>query len=160
MSKSTINNGDTGASVRTALNAMFGELYTAGFAFKAVATITAAAAGTAAHVLPAATVTGSQKAYITGILINVNGATAWTDLTATVLKIQDTAGSPVVGITIPKALLLGNAIIDTFSLATITISNNILRGTGFTAAKGLDIVADANFAAGSDIYVTITGYIA
>ncbi len=157
MAKSTLTNGQSAASVRAALNTMFGDLY-AVIPFEVTATLTAAAAGTAVHVLAEASVPAGKKAYVTGMLLNVNGATAWTDLTATGLTIQDTNGTPAVGITIPKALLLGNALLSLFT-PTMTLANLILRGTGFTTAKGIDIVADANFAAGSDIYVTLTGVI-
>lgn len=157
MAQSTITNGQGAGSVRAALNSMFGDLYGT-VPFTVTASLTAAAAGTPVHVLPAASVPAGKKAYITEVLLNVNGGTAWTDLTATVVKLQDTAASPVVGVTIPKALLLGNALVSLFT-ATLTLATLILRGTGFTTAKGIDIVADANFAAGSDIYVTISGVI-
>ncbi|SRR6266487_799604 len=157
MAQSTLTNGQSAASFRAALNAMFGDLY-ATIPFEVTGTLTSAAAGTAVHVLPAASIPAGKKAYVTGMLLNVNGATAWTDLTATVLTLQDTAGTPIVGITIPKAVLLGNALINLFT-ATLTLATLILRGIGFTTAKGIDIVADANFAAGSDIYVTLTGVI-
>lgn len=131
----------------------------AGIPFRATASITSAAAATPVHVLAAASVPTGKKAYLTGMILNVNGATAWTDVTATIVKIQDTNGTPVVGVTVPKALLTGNAVVGLTSL-TVTLGNAVARGTGFTAEKGLDIVADAVFAAGSDIYVTLIGYLA
>lgn len=172
--------GGAGDDLGKNLNANFIELYTsvaaaqstadtaaanalkalnAGKPFMAVATLTSAAAATPVSIVAAADVGAAEKIYISGFRLNVNGATAWTDSTATVVKIQDTATVPVVGISIAKAGLTGNVIIDTFANGSSTVSNEILRNTGFTAAKGLNIVADANFAAGSDIYVTVYGYI-
>jgi hypothetical protein len=154
-----LTNGESLATFRAALNTMFGELY-ANFPLIATAKITAAAAGTAVHVIPAASIPAGKKFYLTGILLNVNGGTAWTDVTATKLTVQDTNGSPVSGIVIPKALLTGNAILDSLATATLTVGNAILQGIGFTTAKGIDIVGDANFLAGDDIYVTLFGYVA
>ncbi|SRR6266487_4951230 len=131
----------------------------AGRPFRVTGTLTAAAAATAIHVLLDATVGTGKKAYLTHMILNVNGATAWTDATATLVKVQDTNGTPLIGPTVPKALLIANANIGLTSIS-VTLGNAVARGTGFTTAKGLDIIADANFAAGSDIYVTLVGYIA
>lgn len=130
----------------------------AGKPFRVTGTLTAAAAGTAIHVLPDATVGAGKKAYLTAMILNVNGATPWTDVTATLVKVQDTNGTPLIGPTVLKALLIANAVVGLTSV-TVTLGNAVARGTGFTTAKGLDIVGDANFAAGSDIYVTLIGYI-
>jgi len=130
----------------------------AGKPFRVTGILTAAAAGTAIHVLTDAQVGAGKKAYLTGMILSVNGATPWTDVTATLVKVQDTNVSPLIGPTVPKALLIASANIGLTSL-TVTLGNAVARGTGFTTAKGLDILADANFAAGSDIYVTLIGYI-
>ena len=124
--------------------------------FKRTATLTAAAAATPVHVLTAADV-GDKTAYVMGAFIK-NGATAWTDTTATVVKVQDTADTPVVGATIAKAGLTANACL-TLGSSNVTIGDPVALGTGFTAEKGIDVVADAVFAAGSDLEVTIFGYI-
>lgn len=126
--------------------------------FKKTATLTAAAAATAVHLLTDAEV-GTKTAFVMGALVKVNGATAWTDATATIVKVQDTAGTPVVGLTVAKAGLTANALL-TIGTANVTVGDAIALGTGFTAAKGIDVVADAVFAAGSDLEVTIFGYIA
>ena len=119
---------------------------------------TAATAGTAVHILTDAEV-GSKKAYVTGAILKVDGATAWTDSTGTVVTVQDTNGSPVVGLTYAKAQLTGNAVLVLGSTG-VTIGDAVSDGSGFTAAKGLDIIADSNFDAGSDIKVTVFGFIA
>ncbi len=126
--------------------------------FKRTATLTSAAAGTAVHVLTDADV-GSKTAYIMGAILKVDGSTAWTDSTGTIVKIQDTADTPVVGLTYGKAELKGNAVLVLGSTG-VTIGDAVAEGTGFTAAKGLDIIADANFAAGDNIKITVFGYLA
>jgi len=126
--------------------------------FKRTATLTSAAAGTAVHVLTDADV-GSKTAYIMGAILKVDGNTDWTDTTAAIVKIQDTNGTPVVGLTYDKGELKGNAVLVLGSTG-VTIGDAVAKGTGFTATKGLDIIADANFAAGDNINITIFGYLA
>jgi hypothetical protein len=120
--------------------------------------LTAAAAATPVNIIPASQVPAGKKIYITGFLLNVGGATAWTDTTATIVKLQDTAASPVVAATAAKAQLTGNAALGPNSTG-ITLGAPILTGAGLTAAKGLDIVADAVFAAGSTIHATVNAII-
>ncbi len=126
-----------------------------GLPFRKTKTLTAAAAATAIHVLTDAEV-GTKTAYVHQIILEVSGATAWTDSTGTIVTVQDTAA--VVGATYAKAQLTGSAVLGLFSTG-VTLAAPIKAGTGFTAAKGLDIVADHNFAAGSDIIVTVVGFI-
>lgn len=130
----------------------------AGIPFRKTATLTSAAAGTAVHVLTDADV-GSKTAYLMGAILKVDGTTAWTDSTGTIVKVQDTNGTPVVGLTYAKAQLTGNAVLVLGSTG-VTIGDAVAEGTGFTAAKGLDIIADANFAAGDNIKITVFGYMA
>jgi len=130
----------------------------AGRPFRKTVTLTAAAAGTPVEVIAAAEVTGTKKIFITDFLLSVGGSTAWTDDTATVVKLQDTASSPVVAATIAKAQLTSNAQLGKHS-AGVTLGTPIRTGVGLTAAKGLNVAADANFAAGSDLSVTVVGFI-
>lgn len=132
------------------------EVRAAGVPFFATATLTAAAAGTAVHVVPEADVPSGKKIHILDVVLNVSGATAWTDSTATVVKLQDTAGTPVVAATYAKAGLTGNAVLGKIG-ANITAGADIKTGSGLTAEKGLDIAGDADFTAGSDILVSVYG---
>ena len=130
----------------------------AGKPFFQTATLTSAAAATPVDILTDAQVGATGTVVITGFLLNVNGGTAWTDTTGTVVTVQDTAGTPVVGITAAKAQLTANAILGQLSTG-ITLGDAIIDGTGFTAGKGLQIVADSDFDAGSDIIVSVSGYV-
>lgn len=108
--------------------------------------------------LAASLVPPGAKAYITGILVTVNGGTAWT--TGHNLLITDTASSPVTAITIATANLTDSAIIDSFKATGVTVASMILAQSGLTAGKGLQVVGDsASIIAGSDLYVTAKGYI-
>ena len=128
----------------------------AGIPFRKTATLTSAAAGAAVHVLTDEDV-GSKTAYLLGAILKVDGETAWTDGTGTIVKIQDTAD--MVGLTYAKEQLTDSAVLVLGSTG-VTIGDAVAEGSGFTAAKGLDIIADANFAAGDNIKITIYGYMA
>jgi len=123
-----------------------------------VATLTATAAGTPVAVIPAASVPAGKKFYLLGAPLSVGGTTAWTDATATIVKLQDTAASPVVAVTYAKAQLTSQAQL-VFLSTGVTLATPVRTGVGLTAAKGLDVVGDANFTAGSDITVTAYGII-
>jgi len=126
--------------------------------FTATATLTAAAAATPVDIVATASVPAGKKIYITEMLMAVNGGTAWTDVTATIVTIQDKAGAPVLALTAAKAQLTANAVLALTSTG-ITLAAPVITGVGMTAAVGLTIKGDANFAAGSDIVVTISGFI-
>jgi hypothetical protein len=130
----------------------------AGIPFHKVVSLTAAAAATPVDILTDANVGSGKKAYITHLLVTVGGATAWTDDTATIVTIQDKNGTAVVGATIAKAQLTNAAILGMLSTG-VTLGAAIKSGTGFTTAKGLVVVADANFAAGSTLAVTVAGFV-
>lgn len=85
--------------------------------------------------------------------LSVTGATAWTDATATKLVLQDTAGTPVVWANLAKAALTANAMV-TIGGASWTAGAGANQGY-LTTAEGLVLTADADFAAGSDIFVNV-----
>lgn len=127
--------------------------------FRKTVKLTSALATTALHVVAAADVTGTNKIFVTDILANVAGADAWVG-TGTVVKLQDTAGTPVVAASFAKAQLTNAAVLGKTSTG-VTLGDSIKKGTGLTAAKGLDLVADGTFeTSGSDLYVTVVGFIA
>lgn len=123
--------------------------------FKKTAKLTSAAAATPVHLLTDAEVGAGKKAYVSKVYMSVDGAVNW-GTTATV-TLQDTAGSPVVGLTAAVAGLTANAMIDEGD-TNVTLAAPIADGAGFTAAKGLDIAGNAN-GTGSDLIVTVFGCI-
>ncbi len=122
-------------------------------------TLTSAAAATPVNVLPSSAVPDGKAAYLTGGIIAVSGATAWTDVTGTLVKVQSTAGTPLVLASAAKALLTGNSATFLTTQANLTLAVELVRGEGAGNSQGLDFVADANFAAGSDIIVSLWGVI-
>jgi hypothetical protein len=127
--------------------------------FRKTVTITAAAAATPVHILTEAEVGAGKKVFITDFDLSVNGDADWTDDAATAINLQDTASSPVVAATFAKAQLTSQAQLGKHS-AGVTLGTPIRTGVGLTAAEGLDVAADAVFAAGSDITITVVGFIA
>jgi hypothetical protein len=122
--------------------------------FKYTATHTAALGSTATLLVDDLNL--GEKIYLQGFILKVDGATAWTDAAGTIVKLQDGAG--VVGITIPKALLTGNAVVQ-MSTASVVIGDAVSEGTGFTLEENLYIVADDIFTAGSDLKITAFGFV-
>lgn len=163
MAKYVLADGDAAATFLAGFNNnsdyAYASIAMSGRPFRRTVTLTSAAAATPVNIVTAAEVAALEKVYVTSILLNVNGATPWTDATATIVTIQDTAASPVVGATFAKAQLTANAALGMLS-AGCTLAAPILTGVGFTADKGLDIAADGNFAGGSNIVVTVCGFVA
>lgn len=124
-----------------------------GIPFVATATLTSAAAATPITLLADTAVPAGKKVYIQQALAKVNGGTLWAT-TATVV-IQDSAA--VAGVTYAVAGLTANAFLG-LNTANVTVAAPISTGVGFTAAKGLLIVGNAN-GTGSDLVVTVTGFI-
>lgn len=127
-----------------------------GTPFKATATLTSAAAATPVTLLADANVPAGKKVYITGFFAKVNGATVWA--TTANVYVKDNAGSPVTAITMAVAALTANAFVG-LTTTNITVADPVALNTGLTAAKGLQLVANAN-GTGSDLVVTVTGFIA
>ncbi len=86
----------------------------------------------------------------------MSGGTAWTDATATVVKIQDLAAAAA--ITLAKAGLTANAMLVP-GTGNTTLAALLTGQSGLTASRGLQVVGDANFAAGSDLKISVSGYI-
>lgn len=127
-----------------------------GVPFSAQGTLTAAAAGTAVILIPDGIIPAGAKIFVTSWFVSVSGATAWTDATATIVKIQDNAAAAI--LTFAKAGLTANAMLVPGSGNT-TLAAALTAQSGLTAGRGLQVVADANFAAGSDLKVFVRGYI-
>ena len=127
-----------------------------GTPFRKTVTITSAAAATAVPILTDAQVGVGKKVYVNQVIGNVSGSTVWAT-TATV-AVQDTAGSPVAGVTYAVAGMTANATLY-LNTANVTVAAPISQGAGFTAGKGLNLKGNAN-GTGSDFIVTVTGYIA
>lgn len=180
MAQQLINDGGYGDGLAKAVNANFTEAYglanaaqdtadiansaanqalLAGTPFMYTVSMTKAQSAAGVVIVPDSAVPTLSKVYVTQFRLNVSGATAWTDVTATEVIIRDNAGSPATGITFGKAALTGNRVIDSLDTTDITAAAPLLLNAGFTAGYGIKIIGDAVFANGSDIYITVSGYI-
>lgn len=123
--------------------------------FHSTAILSSAAAATAVNLVANASLSGSQKLYVTGFIVRVNGATAWA--TVATVKLQDTNGTPIDFITIAAAGLTANATLVLGS-GNVTIEAAVALGSGGNLLRGLQVKGDVN-GTGSDLYVTAFGYI-
>lgn len=127
-----------------------------GVPFMANGTLTSAAAATPVVLIPSTAVPAGKKVYITGAFAKNTTGTVWA--TTTTVKIQDTATVPVDGVTFPVSVLTANAFVGLHT-ANVVVAAPVATNVGFTEAKGIQIVGDAN-GTGGDLVVTITGFIA
>lgn len=125
----------------------------AGIPFCAVATL--GKADTTGKTIVTA-VTG-KTIVVTGFSVLVDGATAWADTTATKITIQDTATSPIAVAEVAKAGLTANAILGPCT-TNVTLKSGFSKGK-LTLSKGLVVKPDAEFASGSDLKVTVWGFL-
>lgn len=146
--------GDRGLATRSSAGASTVE----GFPFVATATITSTAAGTAVSLKPDTAIPAGSKVYVTNFVAKVNGGTAWSGGSNTIVTIQDTNGTPVVFSTIAVAALTGNAELRP-GTSNVTSGAAFYLGTGGTAGCGLVVKGDANAGAGSDLTVTVSGLV-
>lgn len=158
MDKDTLSSPDGGIVVLAVNQRTVTAQDASGEFISGTATLTAAAAATPVTVIAASKVAAGKKFYPLGLFLKVNGATAWADATATIVRLKDTNGTPVVFATFAKAQLTGNAILDAVSTG-VTLGTAMSLGLGLTAAKGVVVDADAVFGAGSDIVVTVFGIV-
>ena len=129
-----------------------------GIPFRKTVKLTSADATTAVEIIADAAVGTGKCVYITGFYANVNGSDAWAGAGNNVI-VRDRATSPVAAITLAKAQLTTNAQLM-FGSTGVTLGDGIKDGTGMTATKGIEILADGTFeTSGSDLIVTITGFI-
>lgn len=129
-----------------------------GMPFRKTVTLTSALATTPVEIIADDSVGEGKKVFITDFLVNVDGAVAWSGDGGNVL-IRDTEDTPVAGVTIAKAGLTNAALVGKHTASNVTLGNAVKQGEGFTEAKGIEVVADGAFSAGSDLIITVVGFI-
>jgi len=130
-------------------------IVTEGIPFHKIATLTSAAGATPVSLIGDAEVDDGKKVYVQGFILRVDGATVWA--VAANVKIQDTNDTPVDFVTDLVADLTANAIVM-HDGANVTLEDAMSKGSGGTAGRGLQVVADAD-GTGSDLIVQVWGVI-
>lgn len=128
-----------------------------GIPFRKTVTLKSADAETPVSIIADADVGTGKCVYITGFYANVSGNEAWAGTGNNVI-VRDRASSPVSAITLPDSILTDSAQLM-FGSTGVVLGDGIKDGTGMTPAEGIEIVGDGEFTAGSDLIVTITGFI-
>ena len=128
-----------------------------GIPFRKTVKLTSALATTPVEIIADDDVGTGKSVYITGFYANVNGAVAWSGTGNNVI-VRDRAGTPVAAITLPDSILTADAQLM-FGSTGVVLGDGIKDGTGMTPAEGIEIVGDGEFSDGSDLIVTITGFI-
>jgi hypothetical protein len=96
-----------------------------------------------------------RKLYLNKFIMRVDGATAWT--TTSIVTLTDTNGTPNPFVTVPVAALTANARVLE-STAGVILEDSFSRGTGSATNAGLQIFADVNAGAGSNLIVQASGF--
>ena len=111
----------------------------------------------ALRTLDASFVGTDRSIYISQIRISVNGATALSGGTGTLVKLVDSANNVLC--TWAVAGLTGNSLQGDYG-ANVTPGSILLNGTRqVIAGNGLSLVADNNFGAGSTVQIFVAGTI-
>jgi len=127
--------------------------------FARTATLRSAEAGARVAVLPEDELSTDQRAYPLGFFMVLAGEVAWTGGTGSRVFLADSGEDLVYRFAsiAASALVPGNFI--TPSAEGVTLEAEFGLALGGRLGKGIDILADGNFEVGSDLSVTIYGYI-
>jgi hypothetical protein len=101
-----------------------------------------------------------QKAYPMGFFLALAGETPWSGGTGRRLYLADSGTDLIYRFAeIDPCVVLAGSYLGPDSDG-VTLTAEYTRGLGGRAGKGIDILADGPFAEGSDITVTVYGYLA
>jgi len=117
-------------------------------------------AGTRVHSFSEADIPEGKKIYPLGFFLLLDGETAWTGGTGTKVYIADSGIDLIyrfAGI-LATQLIPGNYIGP--ASEGVTLEAELGMSLGCRTGKGIDVMADGDFAEGSDLVVTVYGYMA
>ena len=147
--------GDMDYNVGTKIrNALF-----AGKPFKSTVVFTTTTCRTAQVIVDDSEVSAGAEVYITDIMLKVNGSTTWTAYPMGSLAniiISDHASTPLV--TISSHGFTANAL-NGFYSSSFTLNSQVTLQSGTTNQVGISAVANSSASAGSDMYLTVQGFI-
>jgi len=127
--------------------------------FARTATLKAAEAGTRVALLPEAELAAGERAYPVGFFMVLAGEEAWSGGTGTRIFLADSGTDLIYRFAsiAASALVPGNFI--TPSAEGVTLEAEFGLALGGRVGKGIDVLADGDFETGSELSVTVYGYI-
>jgi hypothetical protein len=127
--------------------------------FSATGRITAAAAGSHAHLLGEEKIPLGKTAHPLGFMMVLDGETAWSGEPGTTLYLADSGIDSIYRFaSVPAQLITAGSYISP-TLDGVTLEAEFGMALGCREGKGIDLVADGNFTAGSDLVATVFGYL-
>lgn len=127
--------------------------------FARTATLRSAEAGARVAVLPEDELSTDQRAYPLGFFMVLAGEVAWIGGTGSRIFLADSGEDLVYRFaSIAASALVPGSFISPSSEG-VTLEAEFGLAVGGRLGKGIDILADGNFSSGSDLSVTIYGYI-
>lgn len=147
------------AILQAALGDFFGSSGGSQIFFARTATINPQNATTRVHLLVEEDIETQQKAYPMGFFLALAGEEAWNGGMGTRLYLADSGSDLIYRFAEidPRVILPGSYLGPDSDGVTLTAEYT--RGLGGRAGKGIDILADGPFAEGSDLSVTVYGYL-
>lgn len=131
--------------------------------FSKTVILSATTASAAVSIIHQTQIEAGKKVIILGFFLYVYGSTAWSGGTLDQVRVQDNVDNEIFHVDVAK--LTGNAIISPTSLSASEVQTRLVAGTGSDAGYGINFQgktsggADADAAAGSDIYLTVYGVV-
>lgn len=128
--------------------------------FGRVAVLKAADAATRISVLLESELAADRKAYLVGFHAMLGGEIAWSGGSGSKIVIADSGTDLLYQFATidTESLLPGNLITPTTD--GVRMDAEFGRNSGTRLGKGIDIFADGNFDEGSELWITLYGYIA
>ncbi|MGB9686967.1 MAG: hypothetical protein ACPLYX_10780 [Rectinema subterraneum] len=122
--------------------------------------VRAAEAGSRVAILPEGELGAGQKAYPVGFFLVLAGEVAWTGGVGSRIFLADSGIDLIYRFASIEARVIAPGTFITPSSEGVTLEAEFGLAVGGRVGNGIDIVADGSFASGSDLSVTVYGYIA
>lgn len=126
--------------------------------FSGTARISAITANTRVHVIPEIEIPQGKNLRPLGFIMLLDGETAWSGETGTALYIADSGIDSIYRFASIPANLMSAGNFITAHMEGVTLEAEFGMVIGCREGKGIDVLADGNFASGSDCVVTVYGY--
>lgn len=127
--------------------------------FSATARLTAAAAGSRVHLLGEDKIPLGKTVHPLGFMMVLDGETAWSGEPGTTVYLADSGTDSIYRFAGIPAQLLTSGVFVSPTLEGVILEAEFGMALGCREGKGIDLVADGDFTAGSDLVATVFGYL-